>query len=405
MNTKFNLKNRIALRRLVALMTGLSLFLFVFSACFKPTQPLTAAELLDLGEKYLLEQDYAQALVQFTKLIDIEPMNPRGYTGAAEAYIGLGQPEQAEAILRQGLAVLPENAELMALLPRAIEKTEPDAETDASAELLSSLTPEQLALLDSLESAALSMDSQAVEALFYSSEFDALFDTQALFDAALANGFDETVANDAEIVYRKNAETICRVSVRQEHMLHYRFECWVGTAEQGVYYRAGIDDFIDFEPRDIIYNRASEIYDIDYVIKAEYSGGLLDGSYSASLGDLLTMTGTTADGLFGNTHWIYEDGREVSQEFENVYLSSQLQNGTSYGVNWVSGEYENGLIQVVSEETDDLRGTSYFTDGYRIRSEIWHFSGDYEETDYPPEGTQWEAIPPQTLQAVQYPAE
>jgi hypothetical protein len=33
-------------------------------------------------------------------------MNPRGYTGAAEAYIGLGQPKNAVAILRQGLEVV-----------------------------------------------------------------------------------------------------------------------------------------------------------------------------------------------------------------------------------------------------------------------------------------------------------
>ena len=84
----------------ILLCTILSISLL--SACSKPVQPLTAAELLDLGEKYLLELNYEQALVQFLAVIEIEPMNPRGYTGAAEAYLGLGREEEAVAILRQG---------------------------------------------------------------------------------------------------------------------------------------------------------------------------------------------------------------------------------------------------------------------------------------------------------------
>ena len=86
-------------KRIIALILALVLTL---AACATADRPLTAQELLDLGEKYLLEQDYEQALVQFTKLIELEPMNPRGYTGAAEAYVGLGNTERAVKILQQG---------------------------------------------------------------------------------------------------------------------------------------------------------------------------------------------------------------------------------------------------------------------------------------------------------------
>ena len=81
-----------------------------------PERPLTASELLDLGEKYLLELNYEQALVQFLGVIEIEPMIPRGYTGAAEAYIGLGDTGGAVAILRQGTQMLPDNTEIQAML-------------------------------------------------------------------------------------------------------------------------------------------------------------------------------------------------------------------------------------------------------------------------------------------------
>jgi len=62
----------------------------------------SVSEPLDLGEKYLLELNYEQALVQFLKVISIEPMNSRGYTGAAEAYTALGQSDEAMTMLQRG---------------------------------------------------------------------------------------------------------------------------------------------------------------------------------------------------------------------------------------------------------------------------------------------------------------
>lgn len=82
-----------------------TLFLLVFMSCGKPEATQTVVELLSLGEKYLLELDYKQAIVQFLKVIEIEPANPRGYTGAAEAYLGLGQVEDAIVILEKGFSI------------------------------------------------------------------------------------------------------------------------------------------------------------------------------------------------------------------------------------------------------------------------------------------------------------
>lgn len=73
------------------------------SGCSEKQQALTVDELISLGEKFLLDLNYEQALIQFNRVIEIEPMNARGYTGAAEAYIGLDKDDDAIAILRQGL--------------------------------------------------------------------------------------------------------------------------------------------------------------------------------------------------------------------------------------------------------------------------------------------------------------
>jgi|GEM_PF-1876974 len=69
----------------------------------KSERPLTPQELLSLGNKYLSELDYENAVVAFTKLIEIEPRNPQGYIGLAGAYIGLGDIDRAIEILEQGL--------------------------------------------------------------------------------------------------------------------------------------------------------------------------------------------------------------------------------------------------------------------------------------------------------------
>ena len=106
------LKNRI-----LQLIISLAMILIVLSACQKkqvplaelPSEPLTAAELLDLGERYLLDLDYEQALVQFMQVIEIEPKNPHGYTGAAKALVGLDRHKEAVSVLQSGIKQLPKN--------------------------------------------------------------------------------------------------------------------------------------------------------------------------------------------------------------------------------------------------------------------------------------------------------
>jgi tetratricopeptide (TPR) repeat protein len=94
-------------------------------SCAKPATPHSAAELLDLGEKYLLELNYEQALVQFHNLIEVEPMNSRGYTGAAEAYVGLGQIDDAIAILEIGLEIVETENEIQRMIDE-LRRSEPD---------------------------------------------------------------------------------------------------------------------------------------------------------------------------------------------------------------------------------------------------------------------------------------
>ena len=97
-------------------LAGFLFALILNSSCSKSEISISTVELLDLGEKYLLEMNYEQAVVNFIKLIEVEPMNPRGYIGLAEAYVGLGRDGEAVDVLQHGLAKLPNNSEIMSML-------------------------------------------------------------------------------------------------------------------------------------------------------------------------------------------------------------------------------------------------------------------------------------------------
>jgi tetratricopeptide (TPR) repeat protein len=108
-----NIKKRVILYIAIGLITLLIVGGIIMNGTVNTNDPV---RLLSLGEKYLLELDYEQALVQFLKVIELDPMNPRGYTGAAEAYIGLGEQEKAIEVLEKGLELLPNDTAIRAML-------------------------------------------------------------------------------------------------------------------------------------------------------------------------------------------------------------------------------------------------------------------------------------------------
>lgn len=62
----------------------------------------SASEIIKTAQRYLSEQNYEQAIIEFQRVLAIDPMNVDAYLGMAEAYIGLGDYDKAEEILRKG---------------------------------------------------------------------------------------------------------------------------------------------------------------------------------------------------------------------------------------------------------------------------------------------------------------
>lgn len=112
--------------KMTSLILAFAVFVCILGGCAE--KPKTVAELMSLGEKYLIELDYENSVVQFLKVIEIEPMNPRAYLAAAEAYVGLGQTDNAAAILKRGLEALPDNEEIRGMLETLNPEPEPEFE-------------------------------------------------------------------------------------------------------------------------------------------------------------------------------------------------------------------------------------------------------------------------------------
>lgn len=83
---------------LVILLAVANVFLYIYVT--SPAQK--AGKQLDLGQQYLLELEYEEAVAAFEIVIEIEPKNVAAYMGMAEAYIGMGDIDQAIRVLKRG---------------------------------------------------------------------------------------------------------------------------------------------------------------------------------------------------------------------------------------------------------------------------------------------------------------
>ena len=115
------------MKKLLSIILAAILTITMFTSCADTAEALTSVY-LNLGEKYLTDLDYEEAIVYFNKVIEVEPKNARAYLGSAEAYVAMGDIDSAIAILEQGIEVADDPTELEAMLAELLGEGE--AETD-----------------------------------------------------------------------------------------------------------------------------------------------------------------------------------------------------------------------------------------------------------------------------------
>lgn len=81
------------------LIAAVLLAVFLFTACASGASRVS--EKIELGQKYLTELNYTEAVAAFTEVIKINPSNIEAYVGRAEAYKGLKQYEDIRRSLKK----------------------------------------------------------------------------------------------------------------------------------------------------------------------------------------------------------------------------------------------------------------------------------------------------------------
>lgn len=84
-------KKRAALRLTAVFLLAAMLFTACASGAPK------AADYLELGQQYLTEMNYSEAVAQFTEAIRLDPNDIQAYLGRAQAYEAMGEYEKALA--------------------------------------------------------------------------------------------------------------------------------------------------------------------------------------------------------------------------------------------------------------------------------------------------------------------
>ena len=94
---------------LAVVVIGAGIGIFISLQNHSSLTPLQEA--LNLGEKYLEELDYENAVMAFTEATEIDPKSTEAYMGLAQSYTGAQKYEEAEASYRQLLELDASNAE------------------------------------------------------------------------------------------------------------------------------------------------------------------------------------------------------------------------------------------------------------------------------------------------------
>ena len=130
---------------MMALILAVMIF---FTACKSKAERVQ--EQLDLGQKYLTESNYTEAILAFTKAIEIDPESIPAYMGRAQAYRGTEQYEEAKTDYTT-----------------VIDKTEEQPYTQAEAYVgraeVDELTEDQQGALGDYQSAATVLDKVDLE--------------------------------------------------------------------------------------------------------------------------------------------------------------------------------------------------------------------------------------------------
>ncbi len=261
-------------------------------------------EQLSLGEKYLSELDYENAIIAFNKVINIDPKNVRAYIGLSDAYMGKGDIEKAIEILETGIDTIP-------------------GISDELEKKLQLLKQNIIYTLDGTNMAPIYFDKcEEIIELFKSEEYEKI---PEYLRNEVALPIRDLIQNNSEekSIYYGNIEDGLGICVYNKE-LKESTEAYVGEFDNGVRSGTGLAIFT---------NNGSQGYYI-----GEWNEDNVHGSGAMYVDSFYSKTGefTSPDGIY------------------DYYNKGVTINGNAEGY-WLEGFYDDGKIP--TEDGDETNGT------------------------------------------------
>lgn len=96
-------KNRLVVIISIATAAVVLIGIFLYMVTFGGYDRIRISRMCGLGDRYLSELEYEDAIAEFKSAIEIDPKAENAYMGLADAYIGLGDYESAVEALKTGI--------------------------------------------------------------------------------------------------------------------------------------------------------------------------------------------------------------------------------------------------------------------------------------------------------------
>ncbi|HHV98550.1 MAG TPA: hypothetical protein GXX36_03090 [Clostridiaceae bacterium] len=123
-----NLKN-ISIYKIIItiLITSIIMATSGFSVYSMVAKPRLFTYFMELGAKYLQEGKYEEAVLQFTKAIEIERKSTQARVAAAKGYIGINDIDKAVSLLKEAQGIDIENKDLLKKIIDLLRDIDPEA--------------------------------------------------------------------------------------------------------------------------------------------------------------------------------------------------------------------------------------------------------------------------------------
>ena len=106
-------KNKAAICGVIILITSIIMFIITISMYFNLSKPQFYKNFIELGNKFLNESKYEEAILEFEKAIHIEPKSIEARIGSGKSYIGLNEVDNAVKEFKEAQNLDIENTKIL----------------------------------------------------------------------------------------------------------------------------------------------------------------------------------------------------------------------------------------------------------------------------------------------------